>query len=109
MRSFFAGACTWQKILLSLQVWNLFAFSEQIMHAADCKPFDKKAMAFCQTQHPRDVVSRGCEACPKGRRYVSRPYFSLMRSSFSSMGSAAIHRKNTVAAAWTQSTGKPVT
>ena len=22
---FFAGACTWQKILLSLQVWNLFA------------------------------------------------------------------------------------
>ena len=39
---FFAGACTWQKILLSLQVWNLFAFSEQIMRAADCKPFVQK-------------------------------------------------------------------
>ena len=39
---FFAGACTWQKILLSLQVWNLFAFSEQIMRAADCKPLTVK-------------------------------------------------------------------
>ena len=44
MESFFAGACTWQKILLSLQVWNLFAFSEQIMRAADCKPFVKKGL-----------------------------------------------------------------
>ena len=42
MKSFFAGAYTWQKTLLSLQVWNLFAFSEQIMRAADCKPFIKK-------------------------------------------------------------------
>ena len=39
---FFAAACTSQKTLLSLQVWNLFAFSEQIMRAADCKPFFKK-------------------------------------------------------------------
>ena len=39
---FFAAACTTQKTLLSLQVWNLFAFSEQIMRAADCKPFVKK-------------------------------------------------------------------
>ena len=46
---------------------------------------------------------------PPGSPHSSRPYFSLMRSSFSSIGSAAIHRKNTVAAAWTQSTGKPVT
>ena len=44
MESFFAGACTWQKILLSLQVWNLFAFSEQIMRAADCKRFIKKGL-----------------------------------------------------------------
>ena len=44
MESFFAGACTWQKILLSLQVWNLFAFSEQIMRAADCKPFVQKGL-----------------------------------------------------------------
>ena len=39
---FFAAACTSQKTLLGLQVWNLFAFSEQIMRAADCKPFVKK-------------------------------------------------------------------
>ena len=38
----------------------------------------------------------------------NNPYFTLMRSSFSSIGSAAIHRKNTVPAAWTQSMGKPV-
>ena len=25
MQSFSAGACTWPKILLRLQVWNLFA------------------------------------------------------------------------------------
>ena len=51
MESFFAGACTWQKILLSLQVWNLFAFSEQIMRAADCKPFvPKRALPFLEQQ-----------------------------------------------------------
>ena len=42
MQSFSAGACTWPKILLRLQVWNLFAISEQIMRAADCKPSVKK-------------------------------------------------------------------
>ena len=36
-KSFLAAACTWSKILLRLQVWNLFAEDEQIMHAADCK------------------------------------------------------------------------
>ena len=35
-------ACTSQKTLLSLQVWNLFAFSEQIMRAADGTPFVPK-------------------------------------------------------------------
>jgi hypothetical protein len=25
-------------------VWNLFAFSEQIMRAADCKPFVQKGL-----------------------------------------------------------------
>ena len=49
MESFFAGACTWQKILLSLQVWNLFAFSEQIMRAADCKPFVQKGLRLFWT------------------------------------------------------------
>ena len=41
--------------------------------------------------------------------YSTKPYLILMRSSFSSMGSASTSRKKTVAAAWTQSMGKPVT
>ena len=44
------------------------------------------------------------------KNYLSiKPYLTLTRSSFSSIGSAANHRKITVAAAWTQSTGKPET
>ena len=35
--TFCAGACTWHKIHLRLQVWDLFAIGEQIMRAADCK------------------------------------------------------------------------
>ena len=39
--------------------------------------------------------------------YSTRPYLTLMRSSFSSMGSAANQRNSQVAAAWMQSMGKP--
>ena len=41
--------------------------------------------------------------------HSTMPYFTLIRSSFSSMGSAANHRKSHVAAAWTQSMGNPET
>ena len=51
MESFSSGACTWTKILLSLQVWNLFATGEQILRAADCKSFVPKG------QHPFGTVS----------------------------------------------------
>ena len=34
--------CTWQKIHIRLQVWNLYAFGVQIMRAADCKKLSKK-------------------------------------------------------------------
>ena len=44
--SFSAGACTWQKIHLRLQVWNLFAYGEQIMRAADCKNWRKSPKGF---------------------------------------------------------------
>ena len=44
--SFSAGACTWQKIHLRLQVWNLFAYGEQIMRAADCKKWRKSPKGF---------------------------------------------------------------
>ena len=56
MQTIFARACTWAKILLSLQVWNLFAFSEQIMRAADCKPFVQKGQSPFWTVSPRPAL-----------------------------------------------------
>ena len=59
-RSFSAGACTWQKIHLRLQVWNLFAYGEQIMRAADCKKLaEKPEGVFRQAQSPKNVVCSG--------------------------------------------------
>ena len=44
-----------------------------------------------------------------GIHYSTKPYLTLMRSSFSSMGSAAMRMKITVAAAWIRSMGSPDT
>ena len=41
--------------------------------------------------------------------YSAKPYLVLIRSSFSSIGSAPSHRKKNVAMARTRSTGRPVT
>ena len=41
--SFSAGACTWQKILYRLRVWNLFTIRKQILRVADCKTLAEKA------------------------------------------------------------------
>ena len=49
---FSPGACTWAKILLSLQVWNWFAHGEPIMRAADCKPFVQKGQSPFWTDSP---------------------------------------------------------
>ena len=50
-KSFSAGACTWQKILLRLQVWNLSSEGGQIMRAADCKLLAESPKGvFRQTQ-----------------------------------------------------------
>ena len=46
LKSFSAGACTGQKILLRLQVWNLSETGRQIMRAADCKNCRKRPEAF---------------------------------------------------------------
>ena len=56
--SFSAGACTWQKIQLRLQVWNLFAYGEQIMRAADCKNWRKSPKGFF------DKLIRPRNECP---------------------------------------------
>ena len=45
-KSFSTAACTWAKTLLRLQVWNLFAYGEQIMRAADCKNWRKSPKGF---------------------------------------------------------------
>ena len=42
VRTFSAGACTWQKIPYRLQVCELSAISGQGVRAADCNPFVKK-------------------------------------------------------------------
>ena len=74
---FFAGACTWQKILLSLQVWNLFAMGEQIMRAADCGFLSKKGIAlFGQYKPPGGISRRGADSFTSpgtlpGRRRVT--------------------------------------
>ena len=53
LKTFSAGACTWQKILLRLQVWNLSAISRQMMRAADCKELAESPEGdFRQAQAP---------------------------------------------------------
>ena len=51
----------------------------------------------------RKLISVSCS------NYDIRLYFTLILSSFSSMGSAASQRKSTVAVAWIRSTGMPET
>ena len=47
LKTFSVRACTWQKILLRLQVWNLFAVSKQIMHEADYKKLEAIPVGDC--------------------------------------------------------------
>ena len=48
---FSAGACTWQKTLLRLQVWNLSPIGGQIMRAAGCQSLSEKPKGvFRQSQ-----------------------------------------------------------
>ena len=60
-------------------------------------------------RHPQQYVF--CCLCGLGPRpdHSTRPYFTLMRSSFCSMGSATNHKNSQVAAACTQSMGNPET
>ena len=61
LKSFSAGACTWQKILLRLQVWNLYAKGVQIMRAAECKKLAEK---------PEGLFRQAKRLPEKGRRWV---------------------------------------
>ena len=52
-QSFLTAACTWAKIRIRLQVWNLFTAGKQIMRAADCnKLAEKPEGVFRQAQMP---------------------------------------------------------
>ena len=55
-KSFSTAACTWAKTLLRLQVWNLFAYGEQIMRAADCKTGGKARRGFSTSSNPPTTV-----------------------------------------------------
>ena len=53
--------CTWAKTLLRLQVWNLFAYGEQIMRAADCKKLaEKPEGVFRQAQRGQHCPRQFC-------------------------------------------------
>ena len=72
--SFCPGACTSDKTLYVLQVWNLCACGTQIMRAAGCKPFQTgnqqrvSRLRACQ-KHFFDTLNRLPEQCP-GRRFA---------------------------------------
>ena len=53
LESFSAGACTWQKILLRLQVWNLFACANKLCAQQPAKPSQKPRRGFwlAERQH----------------------------------------------------------
>ncbi len=88
---FSTGACTWAKILIRLQVWNLFAMGGQIMRAADCKNLSKSPVGdFRQPEtNPFGLVffvrfcnSRGMErAKPSYRSTVIMLYCFINRIS----------------------------
>ena len=73
-KSFSTAACTWAKTLLRLQVWNLFAYGEQIMRAADCKNLaEKPEGVFRQAQASPDERP-GSVVISKGRRGRGLPW-----------------------------------
>ncbi|MDD6855496.1 MAG: hypothetical protein PUD66_03550, partial [Oscillospiraceae bacterium] len=55
-KSFSTAACTWAKTLLRLQVWNLFAYGEQIMRAADCKNLSESPEGDFRQPEGRQVL-----------------------------------------------------
>ena len=72
VKSFCAGACTWRKILLRLQVWNLFAADEQIMRAADCKkPPKRPTGGFGGLRAPQSGCPYFYAFCKASRAFLS--------------------------------------
>ena len=67
MKSFSAAACTWAKILLRLQVCELFTTGEQGVRAADCILLSKSSVGvYCEIQV---AVSQSAKKAPHQRNY----------------------------------------
>ena len=64
-QSFLTAACTWTKIRIRLQVWNLFTAGKQIMRAADCNKLAEK---------PEGVFRQDGRACRNAVRPVLLEY-----------------------------------
>ena len=68
-KKFSAGARTWQKTLLRLQVWNLSPGGGQIMGAADCENLSENPKGvFRQLEEPRCLVGTGVLAKGFGKK-----------------------------------------
>ena len=69
----------------------------------------QKAQSVKSTPVKRKASGFSRRLILKASYYSTKPYLTLMRSSFSSIGSAAMRMKITVAAAWIRSMGRPDT
>ena len=93
MKSFSAGACTWQKIHIRLQVWNLFAEANKLCAQQTAILLSEKPEGvFRQSQKrlPNRAVSFSCQSGLRSSRNAAvtiigsppiRPIISGPRSS----------------------------
>ena len=77
---FSAGACTWQKTHLRLQVWNLSPTGGQIMHAAGCQSLSEKPARGFSTVcgegqgPPLSLSKKPPRVCRLGRQRKSKNF-----------------------------------
>ena len=85
VRKFSAGARTWRKIHLRLQVWNLSPIGGQIMRAAGCQSLSEKPEGvFRQSQPPNPLgLGASCYAVRNASRarVTGRVHTSIFRIS----------------------------
>ena len=84
---------------------------EMTAHFTKLGNFPNPLLVTCEKMDIANNVKRGSAHILERNLfcYSTKPYLTLMRSSFSSIGSAARKMKITVAAAWIRSMGRPET
>ena len=80
-KTFCVGACTWYKLLIRLQVWNLFGMDEQIMRAADCRKLAEKPegvfrQAQCRTEFSVRHFAYSVLPNPLNQKRSSKGFFT---------------------------------